>query len=211
MSGPLNIDAAVVGPVVTMQITKDQLRDWHACSDGYKWFLQRFPEGVADYQAVLDALADENRPEDAHWLMDHAGADSSTLEVDCIADTKHLFFAGRVVIARGATLSGALRAGLGIDAGEGIKAGWGIKAGLGIKAGDSINAGQSIKAGLGIDAGQSIKAGLGIKARWGIRTGDGWACFAGLRVRVADWPVYAQVTAKFKPTHLASGCWVELA
>jgi len=80
-----------------MKITKDMLRAWHACRDGYEWFLRHYPDGEADYQAVLDALATANRPSDAHWLMDHAGRDeTAVLEVDAIADTKHLFFAGQI-------------------------------------------------------------------------------------------------------------------
>ena len=175
-----------------MRITKDQLRSWEACRAGYEWFLRRFPDGEADYQAVLDALAADDRPADANWLMDRAGADATAvLEVEAIGDTTHLFFAGRIVVELGAVLSGWLRAG------DGIKAGWGIK------AGDGIHAGQGINAGLDINAGWGIKAGDGIE------TGEGWACFAGLRLCVAQWPVHAIVTAKTKPAHLRGGFWIE--
>ena len=36
-----------------MKITKDMLRGWEACRDGYEWFLRRFPagEGWASYVA----------------------------------------------------------------------------------------------------------------------------------------------------------------
>lgn len=44
----------------------------------------------------------------------------------------------------------------------------------------------------------------------------GWkACrsgiFAGLRLRIADWSLYARVIAKAKPNNLVSGAWVEPA
>ncbi|MBR0560802.1 hypothetical protein, partial [Neokomagataea anthophila] len=28
-----------------LAITKDRVKAWHACSDGYRWFLGRFPQG----------------------------------------------------------------------------------------------------------------------------------------------------------------------
>ena len=165
-----------------MKITKDQLKGWAACRDGYEWFLSRFPDGEAEYQDVLNALAKDDRPTDAHWLMDHAGPDrEAVLEVKVITDCKHFFAAGRLVIKTSATVAGWL------CAGEGIKAGWGIEAGEGIKAGWGIEAGGSIEAG----------EGLGI--------------FAGLRLRLADWSIYARVIAKTKPHNLVSGSWVESA
>ena len=115
-----------------MKITKDQIRTWNACRKGYEWFLRRFPDGEAEYQDVLNALAEDDLPSDADWLMNNAGPDrEAVLEVEVIADCKHVFAAGRLVIKNGAAVTGRLRAGLGIEAGEGIEAGWGIKAGWG--------------------------------------------------------------------------------
>ena len=235
-----------------MKITKDQLKCWNACKDGYGWFLRRFPDGEAEYQDVLNALAEDDRPADADWLMNLAGPDrEAVLEVDVIADCKHFFAAGRLVIKTSATVCRRLRAGCGIEAGRGLKAGCGIeagegiKAGWGIKAGEGIEAGAGIKAGRGIKAGDGIKAGCGIKAGWGIKAGygikagcgieagdgikasegikagcgikagdgieAGWGfgIFAGLRLRLADWSLYARVIAKDKPANLISGSWVE--
>ena len=267
-----------------MKITKDQLKGWNACRDGYEWFLRRFPEGEAEYQDVLNALAEDDLPDDADWLMDNAGPDlEAVLEVDVIADCKHFFAAGRLIIKTSATVWRRLRAGTGIEAGTGIdagwgikagkgikagegieagwgieagegikagwgieagtdieagedieagwgiKAGWGIEAGWGIKAGEDIEAGEGIKAGKGIKAGTGIKAGedidagegikagkgieagTGIEARWGIEAGKGFGIFAGFRVQLADWPIYAKVIAKAKPDNLISGFWVEPA
>ena len=163
-----------------MKITMDQLKGWGACRDGYELFLRRFPDGEAEYQDVLNALAEDDRPDYAYWLMNHAGPDrESVIEVEAIADCKHFFAAGRLVIKNGAAVTGRLRAGWGIEAGKGIKA------------------------GLGIEAGEGIKAGLGIKA------GEGFNIFAGLRLRLSDWTLYAKVIAKDKPENLVSGSWVE--
>ena len=145
-----------------MKITKDQIRTWNACRKGYEWFLRRFPDGEAEYQDVLNALAEDDLPSDADWLMNNAGPDrEAVLEVEVIADCKHLFAAGRLVIKNGAAVTGRLRAGWGIEAGEGIKA------------------------------------------------GDGFNIFAGLRLRLSDWTLYAKVIAKDKPENLVSGSWVE--
>ena len=95
-----------------MKITKDQIRTWNACRKWYEWFLRRFPDGEAEYQDVLNALAEDDRPDYADWLMNHAGPDrEAVLEVEVIADCKHLFAAGRLVIKNGAAVTGRLRAG----------------------------------------------------------------------------------------------------
>lgn len=43
----------------------------------------------------------------------------------------------------------------------------------------------------------------------GDAAGEGWACFAGLRVRVAQWSALARVIAKTRPANLHGGHWVE--
>ena len=121
-----------------MKITRELLTDWNACTKGYNWFTSHFPTGEGEYQEVLDALAIENQPQYANWLMNSAGFDESILEIDEITDRKHLFFAGSVVVKKGISVSGWLCAGGGITAGEGIEAGWEITAGEGIKAGDDF-------------------------------------------------------------------------
>ena len=173
-----------------MKITKSKLHGWSACNDGYEWFLRRFPDGEADYQDVLNALVEDGQLSYAHWLINHAGPDyDAVLEVDGIADCKNFFAAGRLVIKTRATVTGWLRAGLGIESGEGIEAGEGIKAGLGIEAGCGIKAGLGIeagwlRAGLGIEAGEGIEAGKGIKAGDGIKAGCGIK--AGLGIEAGE-------------------------
>ena len=55
-----------------------------------------------------------------------------------------------------------------------------------------------------------ILAGDGIKAGCGIKAGRGHGIFAGLAVKIVDWPQFAVVTAKTKPDNLISGHWKEL-
>ncbi|EMD3679801.1 hypothetical protein VQZ98_001821 [Salmonella enterica] len=52
-----------------MQITKEQVKAWHACTDGYRWFLDKFPQGGA-YADVHGALISDKRYDDARWLVD---------------------------------------------------------------------------------------------------------------------------------------------
>ena len=51
-----------------LQITKDRVKSWAACSDGYRWFLGKFPEG-AEFVSVYRALIAEKRGDDADWLV----------------------------------------------------------------------------------------------------------------------------------------------
>ncbi|MDV1101787.1 YdhT family protein [Raoultella ornithinolytica] len=51
-----------------MQITKEQVKNWHACTDGYRWFLEKFPQGGA-YADVHGALVTDKRFDDARWLV----------------------------------------------------------------------------------------------------------------------------------------------
>ncbi|EAW9117940.1 hypothetical protein NE92_27030, partial [Salmonella enterica] len=50
-----------------MQITKEQVKSWHACTDGFRWFLDKFPQGGA-YADVHGALIADKRFDDARWL-----------------------------------------------------------------------------------------------------------------------------------------------
>ncbi|HDR2751261.1 TPA: hypothetical protein QCJ59_004555, partial [Enterobacter asburiae] len=52
-----------------MQITKEQVKAWHACTDGFRWFLDKFPQGGA-YADVHGALITDKRFDDARWLVD---------------------------------------------------------------------------------------------------------------------------------------------
>ena len=58
-------------------ITKERLKAWNACSDGYKWFLERYPQG-ASYQVLYAALREDKRHDDERWLTERVFA-----ELDC--------------------------------------------------------------------------------------------------------------------------------
>ena len=51
-----------------LQITKDRVKSWAACSDGYRWFLGKFPDG-AEFVPVYRALIADKRGDDADWLV----------------------------------------------------------------------------------------------------------------------------------------------
>ena len=50
-----------------MEITKQLLKKWSACANGYKWFIDKFPQG-ATYGEVSQALRDDKRYDDSRWL-----------------------------------------------------------------------------------------------------------------------------------------------
>jgi len=49
-------------------ITKDCLKEWSACADGYRWFLEKFPDG-GEFATVYKALIKDKRSIDADWLI----------------------------------------------------------------------------------------------------------------------------------------------
>ena len=52
-------------------ITKELLRPWSPCAEGYRWFLdKKFPGDQASYQVVMQALRADDRHDDARWLTD---------------------------------------------------------------------------------------------------------------------------------------------
>ncbi|ENK1310086.1 hypothetical protein AB2110_000546, partial [Salmonella enterica] len=52
-----------------MHIDKARVKAWHACTDGFRWFLDNFPQGGA-YADVHSALIADKRYDDARWLVD---------------------------------------------------------------------------------------------------------------------------------------------
>jgi len=55
----------------TFRLTHELVRSWSPCTDGYRWFLGKFPQGGA-YTAVHAALREEHRFSDADWLFGNA-------------------------------------------------------------------------------------------------------------------------------------------
>ena len=100
-----------------MKITKEFLREKGARRSGYSWFIENFPAGEAEYQDVLDRLAEDDQVNHASWLMRKVGSDNSVKEIDELSGIKNFFFAGKVVVKNFISVTGYLMAGSGIEAG----------------------------------------------------------------------------------------------
>ena len=57
-----------------LAITKERVKDWHACTDGYRWFLGKFPQG-GQFADVYAALQADKRYDDSSWLSDKVFAE----------------------------------------------------------------------------------------------------------------------------------------
>ena len=53
-----------------LQITKYRVKAWSACTDGYRWFLEKFPQG-GEFAEVYSALRLDKKYEDSSWLADN--------------------------------------------------------------------------------------------------------------------------------------------
>ncbi|MDH1823737.1 hypothetical protein [Delftia tsuruhatensis] len=51
-----------------LEITKERVKEWSACSSGYRWFLEQFPQG-GQFVPVYRALRAAGRADDANWLV----------------------------------------------------------------------------------------------------------------------------------------------
>ena len=62
-----------------LSITKERLKGWAACTDGYRWFIEKFPQG-GDFAEVHSALQADKRYDDSVWLVDRLFAELATPE-----------------------------------------------------------------------------------------------------------------------------------
>lgn len=69
MSAVLKEKEQPVEAVGPLQITKEKLRDWSDCTDGYQWFLKKFPQGAAFGEVYAELRADR-RYADSDWLTE---------------------------------------------------------------------------------------------------------------------------------------------
>ena len=53
----------------TTLITKQRVKDWQACEDGYRWFLANYKPAEAEFVPVYQHLVRDDRGGDADWLM----------------------------------------------------------------------------------------------------------------------------------------------
>jgi len=155
-----------------MKISNSQLVEWQATPSLLEWFQIRFPVEAAKYQDVLDALAEDDLPDEAHWLMDRAGPDDcGQLGFYASKVHKHVFAAGELSVHCSLSISGWIRSGLGIEADTSLSGDLGIIAGTSIRVGGSLRTSGEIRAGSRIDAGRNITAGEGISSAHAIVSG----------------------------------------
>ncbi len=57
-----------------LSITKERVKAWSACTDGYRWFLENFPQG-GEFAQVYKALQTDKRYNDSVWLADRVFAE----------------------------------------------------------------------------------------------------------------------------------------
>ena len=57
-----------------LTITKDRVKAWRACGSGYRWFLEKFPQG-GEFAQVYKALQADKRYDDSTWLADRVFAE----------------------------------------------------------------------------------------------------------------------------------------
>ena len=104
-----------------LQITKDRVKSWAACSDGYRWFLGKFPEG-AEFVPVYRALITDKRGDDADWLVgklfDELDTTTRVKQTAIIAGADAVAIAAQVAAGAEAATTGkhAVAAALGIEA-----------------------------------------------------------------------------------------------
>ena len=60
-----------------LEITKKRLREWSACTSGYSWFLEKFPQGGM-FGEIYEALREDRRYDDSDWLINHVFAELDT-------------------------------------------------------------------------------------------------------------------------------------
>ena len=155
-----------------MRIIDSDLVAWQSPVAFREWFLIHFPGGEGLYQDVLNALAVDDRPDEAHWLMDNAGADEGAcLEVTKFDAHKHVFAAGKLSVDTTLNIAGWLRAGLSIKTDKSLSAELGIIAGRNLRTGGSLRTNGGIRAGSRIDAGRNITAGDCITSAFAIVAG----------------------------------------
>ena len=79
-----------------MKITTELLQEKQVGSIGVEKFIEHFPSGEAEYQDVLDKLAELNDVRTAARLLQTIGKTNAVLEIDGNIERASLFFAGSI-------------------------------------------------------------------------------------------------------------------
>ncbi|MFP5467916.1 MAG: hypothetical protein ACLGG8_10385, partial [Gammaproteobacteria bacterium] len=74
MENPVRNTEATKPQENNLLITKDRVKAWSASTDGYRWFLEKFPQG-AEFAEVYAALQSDKRYEDSDWLAERVFAE----------------------------------------------------------------------------------------------------------------------------------------
>jgi hypothetical protein len=57
-----------------LRITKERVKAWSSCAQGYRWFLEKFPQG-GEFAEVYAALQLDKKYRDSRWLADKVFAE----------------------------------------------------------------------------------------------------------------------------------------
>jgi hypothetical protein len=131
-----------------LQITKERVKAWHACTDGYRWFLEKFPQG-GGFAEVYASLQSDKRYEDSGWLSDKVFA-----ELDATAKVKQMVIitgADKVTIEKAAKIGDAA-ATTGYRANAATTGDWANAATTGHRANAATTGNHAVAASLGIGA-----------------------------------------------------------
>ena len=171
-----------------MQITLEELASHDSPQELKDWFLARFVNQGPEYQDVLNALAEEDKPDLAFWLLDHINdRGRSQLHIHRGYRHKHIFAARKVIFYDFISVTGWIRAGRNIFAENGLCAGLGIVAGSDIRCRRTIRSNGELLSGGRIDVRQSIEVSGGIRSAYSVIAGEdirsGGNIQAGIKAR----------------------------
>jgi len=79
-----------------IKFTKQELKEWNACKEGYESFCKQFPTGEASLEKFMKWIKEINKPDWAGWVLYHAGRYWSedrwdTAIRDVLVETKDAF------------------------------------------------------------------------------------------------------------------------
>jgi len=137
------------------------------------WFLAKFSNQEIKYQDVLNALAEEDKPDMAFWLLDHVDASGwEWLSIDSNYRHRHVFAAGELSVFDILSVTGWIRAGKSIDAKNSLSADCGIVAGSGLRCDRSVRSKGALVSGGRIDVRQGIDVAGAIQCAYSAIAGE---------------------------------------
>lgn len=142
-----------------------------------EWLRSLYEERAPiEYATVLEKLAEADRPDDAHWLMDTLGP-SLTYPLDFDTrwvehrNVKHIFAAGDLDICGDLDITGWVRAGGQIHADGDLRAWKGVKSGSSLRVLGDVHTGGYIDVGGRIQIDGSLTAWKDLSLDYGMYVG----------------------------------------